>query len=156
MKSTRIRARAAAGAVAILAMAGGALATGSAANAAGVSGPAFYVDGDIYRTVGTPTDLSGTEAPASSFQPLYAFPNAEQLDVSTAAPGDPGYVGGRWMVHALELPNGYDAAVMSGDLDSDGVLDSDEEIAAAVSAGDLVIGDVVKTFACPVIPLPAN
>jgi hypothetical protein len=31
---------------------------------AGVSGPAFYVNRQLYRTVGTPTDLSGTGAPA--------------------------------------------------------------------------------------------
>ena len=33
---------------------------------AGVSGPAFWIDGELYRTVATPTDLSGTGAPASS------------------------------------------------------------------------------------------
>jgi hypothetical protein len=34
---------------------------------AGVTGPAFYVDGSLYRTVGTPTDLSGTGAPAHAW-----------------------------------------------------------------------------------------
>jgi len=28
-----------------------------AAGSGGVSGPSFYVDGQLYRTVGTPTDL---------------------------------------------------------------------------------------------------
>ena len=32
---------------------------------AGVSGPAFWIDGELYRTVATPTDLSRTGAPAS-------------------------------------------------------------------------------------------
>ena len=36
-----------------------------AAGAGGVTGPSFYVDGTLYRTVGTPTDLSGTGAPAA-------------------------------------------------------------------------------------------
>jgi hypothetical protein len=45
---------------------------GTAAN--GVSGPAFYVDGVLYRTVGTPTDLSGTGAPAHSFD-ILALPH---------------------------------------------------------------------------------
>jgi hypothetical protein len=34
----------------------------AASGAGGVSGPAFYVDGVLYRTVGTPTDLSNTGA----------------------------------------------------------------------------------------------
>ena len=46
----------------------GALATAAVAvfagsGSAGVTGPAFYADGQLYRTVGTPTDLSGTGAP---------------------------------------------------------------------------------------------
>ncbi|HET9671257.1 MAG TPA: hypothetical protein VFQ40_00240, partial [Actinomycetota bacterium] len=62
---------------------------------AGVTGPAFYVEGDVYRTVGTPTDLSMTGAPAGSFDTIYEF-DGEQLNLATAAPGDPGYNGGRW------------------------------------------------------------
>ena len=34
---------------------------------------AFYVDGVRYRTVGTPTDFSGTGAPAHSFDTIYAL-----------------------------------------------------------------------------------
>jgi hypothetical protein len=152
--TTRIRpilATAAAGALAL----GGVLIGAAPANA-GVTGPAFYVDGEQYRTVGTPTDLFGTGAPASSYQPLYAFPEGTQMNVSTAAPGDPGYRGGRWTVTEVLLPNGYEAAVDSGDLDGDGVLDSDEELWAAEGAGDLVIGGVLRSFVCPVIPLPSN
>jgi hypothetical protein len=39
---------------------GGVAAAGVAPASAGVGGPAFYVDGQVYRTVGTPTNLSGT------------------------------------------------------------------------------------------------
>ena len=42
-------------AVAALAASGAAL-----AGSGGVTGPAFYVDGTLYRTVNTPTDLSHT------------------------------------------------------------------------------------------------
>ena len=52
-----------------LAAAGTALAGGSG----GVTGPAFYVDGELYRTVGTPTDISKTGAPAHSFDTIYAL-----------------------------------------------------------------------------------
>ncbi|WP_448006541.1 hypothetical protein [Agromyces bauzanensis] len=155
MESTRIRLMMGTITAAVFAV-GTVLAGASAANAEGVSGPGFYVDGEQYRTVGTPTDLSGTGAPASSFQPIYAFPEGTQPNVATAAPGDPDYRGGRWQVHSVSLPNGYDAALGSGDLDGDGVLDADEELWAAVSAGDLVIGGVVASFECPVIPVPAS
>jgi hypothetical protein len=43
------------------------------AAAAGVTGPAFYVDGQLYRTVNTPTDLSGTGAPANAWDTIYDF-----------------------------------------------------------------------------------
>ena len=120
---------------------------------AGVSGPAFYVDGVTYRTVGTPTDLTGTGAPPHTFDMLYDFSGA-QLNVAEAAPGDRDYNGGRWMVHALEFPNGYDAAVTAGDLDGDGVLDSIEEVDVALAAGAAIDLGVVKMFVCPVIKLP--
>jgi hypothetical protein len=157
MDRTRTRTRtilatAAAGALGL----GSVLLGAGPANAAGVTGPAFYVDGALYRTVGTPTELSATGAPAGSYQPLYAFPEGTQMNVSTAAPGDPGYRGGRWMVTEVLLPNGYAAALSSGDLDGDAVLDSAEEVRAAEAAGDLEIGDVLRQFVCPVIPLPSN
>ncbi len=41
--------------------------------AGGVTGPAFYVNGQLYRTVNTPTDLSKTGAPAHSFDSIYDF-----------------------------------------------------------------------------------
>src|SRR5918999_2202421 len=98
-----------------------------------VSGPAFYVNGTVYRTVGTPTDLSGTGAPAHSFDTIYEFFGL-QRNVATAAPGDPGYNGGRWMVHGLSFSN-YAAAVAAHDTNGSGNLDSDEEVAAALASG---------------------
>jgi hypothetical protein len=122
---------------------------------AGVGGPAFYVDGVLYRTVGTPTDLSGTEAPAHAWDVIYDFGGA-QLNVAEAAPGDRDYNGGRWMVHALTFPSGYATAVADGDLDGDGVLDSVDEVQAALIAGSAADAGVVKQFECPAIPLPGN
>jgi len=122
---------------------------------AGVGGPAFYVNGLTYRTVGTPTDLTGTAAPAHSWDVIYDF-GGVQLNVAGAAPGDSGYNGGRWQVHALSFPDGYDAALADGDLDGDGVLDSFAEVHAALAAGSAEDGGVVKQFVCPVIPFPSN
>ena len=45
----------------------------AANGAGGVVGPAFYVDGDLYKTVLTPTDLSGTKAPAHTFDAIYVI-----------------------------------------------------------------------------------
>jgi len=120
---------------------------------AGVGGPAFYVDGQLYRTVGTPTDLSGTGAPAHAWDVIYEFSGA-QLNVAEAAPGVDGYNGGRWQVHLLEFPDGYPTALADGDTDGDGVLDSVAEVTSALAAGSAVDLGVVKQFSCPAIPLP--
>jgi hypothetical protein len=135
----------------VLVFAGGAYGGG----AGGVSdGPAFYVDGQLYRTVGTPTDLTMTGAPDHSFDTIYEFFGL-QLNVATAAPGDPGYNGGRWRVHGLNFTN-YPAAVAAFDTNGSGNLDSDEEINAALAAGAAKDIGVVKSFVCPVIRLPGS
>jgi hypothetical protein len=131
-----------------------ALAAVPATASARVSGPAFYVNGTVYRTVGTPTDLSGTGAPAHSFDTIYEFFGA-QLNVATAAPGDPGYNGGRWMVQGLGWNSSYaDAVAEHGG--ANGVIDTNDEIAAVLAdAGDGgATTSVVKSFVCPVIRLP--
>ena len=120
-----------------------------------MTGPAFYVDGVLYRTVNTPTDLSATGAPGHAWDTIYDF-GGVQANVATAAPGDPGYNGGRWQVHALSFPSGYDAALTTGDLDGDGVLDSAAEVDAALGAGTALDTGVVKQFVCPVIPVPGR
>jgi hypothetical protein len=136
---------------ALLLVPAAAFATGQGAG--GVSGPAFYVDGELYRTVGTPTDLSGTGGPASSFDTIYAI--AEQPNVATAAPGDDGYNGGRWRVRALSFDD-YDTAVAAKDENGSGDLDSAAEVLAALDDGLAVDDGVVNSFECPVIPVPRS
>ena len=125
-------------------------AAGNGNGAGGVTGPAFYVDGEMYRTVGTPTDFTDTGAPAHSFDTIYAIDG--QPNVATAAPGDRDYNGGRWQVLPVSFDD-YDAAVATHDANGSGDLDSDEEIDAAVAAGDAAVGGSVRSFLCPVIPL---
>lgn len=120
--------------------------------AGGVSGPAFYVDGQLYRTVGTPTGFSSTGAPDHSFDTIYAFPaSAGQPNVATAAPGDPGFNGGRWRVQVLSFTN-YPAALAAYDANGSGDFDSDEEVLAAI-AGGAATTSPGPSFECPVIPL---
>ena len=123
------------------------------AGSGGVTGPAFYVDGALYRTVNTPTDLSSTGAPDHSFDTIYQFFGVQPYNVATAAPGDPGFNGGRWRVHGLEFAD-YDAAVAAFDTNESGDFDSDEEVRAALAAGAATDIGVVKSFVCPVIRIP--
>ena len=131
------------------------VATGAAVGAQGVSGPAFYVDHQLYRTVATPTDLSGTGAPEQAWDTIYSFDGAHP-SVATAAPGDPGFTGGRWQVHALTITGTYADALAAGDHDHDGVLDAADEIRSALDAGALVDTGVVKYFVCTVNKVPAG
>ena len=142
--------------IAIVASAAGAvLGLTAPAQAAGVSGPAIYVDHVLYRTVATPTDLSGTGAPVQSWDTIYNFFGA-QPSVATAAPGDRGYNGGRWQVHKVTSPFGYAEALNAGDLDGNGVLDSADEINAALASGALVDDGIVKYFVCTLNKVPAS
>lgn len=124
----------------------------AAGGSGGVTGPAIYVNGQLYRTVNTPTDFSKSGAPDSSFDTIYDF-GGLQLNVATAAPGDPGYNGGRWRVHALSFTN-YAAAVALFDTNGSGNFDSASEVSAALSAGAATDLGVVKSFECPVIHVP--
>ena len=127
----------------------------SSNGAGGVTGEAFYANGDTYRTVGTPTDLSGTGAPADSFDIIYAFGD-NQLNVAEAAPGDADYNGGRWKVQILAFNTSYATTLAAHDLDGSGVIDSDTEVVAALAdatgTGATIAGSG-PSFECPVIPI---
>lgn len=129
------------------------LAGAGSASATGVSGPAIYVDHVLYRTVATPTDLSRTDAPAQSWDTIYSF-NGAQRSVATAAPGDPGFNGGRWQVHSVTFPGGYAAALAAGDLDGNGVLDATDEVQAALASGTAVDAGIVRYFVCTLNKVP--
>jgi hypothetical protein len=132
------RIRASLGAAALLA------AISTTALAGGPPGVAFYVDGELYRTVGTPTDFAETGAPASSFDTVYEF-FGTITNVASSAPGDRDFNGGRWMVigatwNVTPYP-----------------LHSEEDVLAAEAAGDITLtDDPIKWFECPVIPLQGN
>jgi hypothetical protein len=139
----------------MIVMIGTALAVGTVPAAAlaavGPPAPSFFVNGTVYRTVGTPTDLTGTGAPDHSFDTIYEFLGV-QMNVATAAPGDAGYNGGRWIVQRLVWNTSYaDAVAQHGG--SNRVIDTNEEITAVLAdldAGGATTLEVTR-FACPVI-----
>jgi len=137
--------------ITVFAVAGMIVGLTGASGVAGVTGPAFYVDGELYRTVGTPTDFSQTGAPAHTYDTIYEF-HGLQPNVATAAPGDPGFNGGRWIVEGLTFTD-HPAAVASFDANGSGDLDSAAEVWAAIAAGAATEEGVLKMFECPVIPV---
>jgi hypothetical protein len=130
----------------VTAILAGSLAIGAFAGAAAAGGPpgvAFYVDGAQYRTVGTPTDLFGTGAPAHTYDTIYAL-GGSLMNVAEAKPGDRDYNGGRWLVRPVTWH------VMPVQ------LTSAEDVEAWADLGFLSIGDPVRSFVCPVIPVPGR
>ncbi|MFL5777530.1 MAG: hypothetical protein ACJ761_01185 [Chloroflexota bacterium] len=123
-----------AGLAAMLAIAAGPVAAG------GPPSLAFYVDGQRFRTVETPTDLFGTGAPTSSYDRIYAL-GGGLINVAEAKPGDRDYNGGRWLV----LPVTWNVPAVQ--------LMSADEVEMYADHGWLTIGDPVKSFVCPVIPV---
>jgi hypothetical protein len=111
--------------------------------AGGPPAPAFYVDDVLFRTVGTPTDLSGTGAPTHTYDVIYEL-GAGLMNVAESKPGDTDYNGGRWMV----LPVTWSPGVTPVQLTNDG------QVLAAEEAGLLSIAATpAKQFVCPVIKM---
>jgi hypothetical protein len=119
---------------------------------AGVGPPApnaFWVDGSLYATVGTPTDLPD-RGPKDG---IYVFTNLNgQRPVAEAKPGDRDYNGGRWQVTLIEFTQqGLDAH----DADNDGVADFElqswEMVQQHMGLGHLAMAGQGPSFVCPVI-----
>src|SRR5439155_25888168 len=67
----------------------------TAGNSIGPPGGTIYAFDQAYRTVSTPTSLPDN----GPFDTIYVFPDCSSCaSVSEAAPGHPGYNGGRWNV----------------------------------------------------------
>lgn len=111
------------------------------AQAGGPPHVGFYVDGDQYRTVGTPTDFADSGAPAHTYDAIYAL-GGGLLGVAEAKPGDRDFNGGRWQVFGVEWHV------------SPYQLTSAEDVRAAHDLGELTIaGEPMRSFECPVIPV---
>lgn len=144
------RATAAASAITLLASIGA-----SGVLAGGPPQLSFYIDDVRYRTVGTPTNFFGTGAPASTYDHIYNLGTG--INVADAKPGDRDFNGGRWQVHQLAFPNGYAAALATGDVNGNGQIDSTAELQLAFDNGTAVdTGVILRTFECTVNKVPAS
>jgi len=125
-----------------LGLAAGLVALAAMAGPVAAGGPphlAFYVDGQLYETVGTPSNFFDTGAPDFTYDNLYVVPG--QAAVAASAPGDQDYNGGRWLCFQTTWNV------------SPYTLYSEEDVLAAYDAGDLSINWTPDlSFLCPVIP----
>ena len=130
----------------ISAIVGATLAISAFSSIAAAGGPpslGFYVDDVRYRTVGTPTDFSGTGAPASTYDAIYAL-GSGLVNVAEAKPGDRDFNGGRWAV----MPITWNVAPVQ--------FTNAEQITAAANAGDITIGAPIRYFFCSVSLVPPS
>jgi hypothetical protein len=109
-----------AAAVAAAALAAPAVAAG---NSLGPPGGTIYAFGTAYRTIATPTSLPA-RGPTDT---IYVFPDCPSCaSVSDAAPGTPGYDGGRWRVVmasgiTTQLTNAADVVAAASSLTDTGI-----------------------------------
>jgi hypothetical protein len=95
------------------------------AMAAGVGPPSgtIYAFDQAYHTVATPTSLPNV----GPFDTIYVFPDCSTCaSVSEAAPGHPGYNGGRWRVVAAsgitsQLTNAADVVAQASSVTDTGI-----------------------------------
>ena len=116
-----------------------------AAAPAAAGGPpslSFYIDGQRYRTIATPTDFSNTGAPDFTYDRIFAL-GSGLINVAEAKPGDRDFNGGRWAV----MPITWHTTPTQ--------LTSAEDVFAWADAGLLTIGDTpVRMFLCTVNQVP--
>lgn len=115
---------------------------------------ALYGDGEVWGTKGTTSLPAPTPANARSFDNLYVVtnfndPDAVQLPVSEAAPGNPDYNGGRWYRHDVTwTPAGFMAYGGYAP-----VLRSGDEVDYNEAMGYLIVTPIDVFFQCPLLPV---
>lgn len=109
----------------------------------------FYVDDEVYRTIGTPTHLPN-HGPKDG---IFAFMGLDgQINVAEAKPGDRDYNGGRWQVVMVEYTaQGLMAFDPDGDEQANFVLTNWEAVLEQIVLGNLAVVGDGPSFVCPVI-----
>ena len=116
----------------------------------------IYANNTAFRTVGTPTSLpSGNGQP---FDQLYRFVSAvppgapttdQQYPLSDFAPGQPGFVGGRWHVNLVVGPDGN--PIRGYDFTAHPITSLSQYETVKAAMGWTEISTTVY-FECPLIP----
>jgi hypothetical protein len=102
----------------VSALAAAALAAPTMSAGIGPPGSTIYAFDQAYHTIATPTSLPNR----GPFDTIYVFPDCSSCaSVSEAAPGHPGYNGGRWQVVQAfgitsQLTNAEDVVAQATDL----------------------------------------
>jgi hypothetical protein len=104
----------------------------------GPPGGMIYAHNELFRTVGTPTDLPDR----GEFDTIYVL-GGNLASVSESAPGDGDYNGGRWEVRMVTFTSIAPTQFTNA-----------EDLLAAAESGDITISDVVRRFECPLIHVP--
>lgn len=105
---------------------------------------ALFYNGEIFGTVATVTSM-----PGRGVDVIYVVTNGQegQLGVTTVAPGDPNYHGGRWKVYVVTWESDTPVPLFT----------SSGEVEASVDAGDLSVMRVPEAdFVCPVLRKPKS
>lgn len=101
----------------------------------GPPGGTIYAHDMMYKTVATPNDLPNH----GKFNTLYILGDG-LAPVSSSAPGERDYRGGRWEVRMVTFISGSPMQYTNA-----------ADVEAAAGRGDVEIGEVVKRFTCPLI-----
>jgi hypothetical protein len=95
----------------------------------------IYASDKLFRTIGTPTELSDK----GTFNTLYQL-GGDLASVAEFAPGEAGFRGGRWEVRTVTFltiaPTQFT---------------NDDQVKAAEASGQISISPVVRRFECPLI-----
>lgn len=100
----------------------------------------IYANDELFTGVNAPRDLPNQ----GKFDTIYVL-GADLKPVADSAPGDTDYNGGRWEVRIvtwISIPAQQ--------------FTNAAQISTAVAAGQIAIGDVVRRFECPLIPMRGN
>lgn len=95
-----------------------------------------YANDELFVGILTPRDLPNH----GKFDTIYLL-GPGLITVADAGPGDTDYNGGRWEVRRITW-----LTISPRQFTNDGQID------AAAAAGQIMIGDVVRRFECPLIP----
>jgi len=131
--------------------------TSPALASAGPPSGRLYADDRVWQTVGTPTQLPSTHG--QPFNQLYRFVSAlppggpatdQQYPLSDYAPGQKGFVGGRW--HVVLVVDSGGNPISGYDFSADPITSLSEYMAKKAANGWTEISTDVY-FECPLIPV---